>query len=406
MKKLTKNQPSQATASSKPVVNHLQNHLQALRAMTSTIPTSKTTVLPPRSVKPRAAAKPSIEMSNSKRPSQNNTSGSSGPVFDLSAANAKQQQSQQQQPSNRQPSGLQQEFEKKMQGAQFRVLNEEMYTSNSKHAFDMMTAQPELFEIYHDGFRSQVEKWPANPVDLIIAKIVEHHINAKHTSSTTIADIGCGDSKIALTFGKHVEVGTAAWPAGHPAVITSPSQTSMKDMVVARGKNVSVYSLDLVSSDCYSLPLGKPNSQEMHSVITPTDAAALPLPDQSVDCAVFCLSLMGVNYKDFLTEAHRIIRPSKPVQGNLVPSLYIAEVRSRFDEQGTKKQNGGKAGKIVYKQFISFVESLGFKCLKYDTSNTMFVMMEFARLPNKTNSSSSSSPVADFALAPCIYKRR
>ena len=34
----------------------------------------------------------------------------------------------------------------------------------------------------------------------------------------------------------------------------------------------------------------------------------VPLGDASVDVAVFCLSLMGTNLADYLTEAHRVLK--------------------------------------------------------------------------------------------------
>lgn len=35
----------------------------------------------------------------------------------------------------------------------------------------------------------------------------------------------------------------------------------------------------------------------------------VPLEDASVDVAVFCLSLMGTNIRDFLEEANRVLKP-------------------------------------------------------------------------------------------------
>jgi ribosomal RNA-processing protein 8 len=51
-----------------------------------------------------------------------------------------------------------------------------------------------------------------------------------------------------------------------------------------------VYSFDLVSKN--------------DNVIA-ADIANVPLQNNSVDIVVFCLSLMGSNISDFLTEAHR-----------------------------------------------------------------------------------------------------
>ena len=50
----------------------------------------------------------------------------------------------------------------------------------------------------------------------------------------------------------------------------------------------------------------------------------MPLDDNSVDVVVFCLSLMGKNYPEFLREANRVIKKDGV--------LMIAEVLSRFTD--------------------------------------------------------------------------
>lgn len=49
---------------------------------------------------------------------------------------------------------------------------------------------------YHQGFRHQVESWPVNPVDVIIKQL------SKLPAGTVVADLGCGDAKIAHTLKK------------------------------------------------------------------------------------------------------------------------------------------------------------------------------------------------------------
>lgn len=69
-----------------------------------------------------------------------------------------------------------------------------------------------------------------------------------------------------------------------------------------------VYSFDLVS---------------VNDVVTKADIAHLPLGESCVDVCVFCLSLMGVNYGDFLNEAWRVLK----VGGKMI----VVEVASRFE---------------------------------------------------------------------------
>ena len=52
------------------------------------------------------------------------------------------------------------------------------------------------------------------------------------------------------------------------------------------------------------------------------DIANLPVPESTADYCVFCLSLMGTNYLDFLIEANRVLKKGHS-------ELLIAEVESR-----------------------------------------------------------------------------
>uniref|UniRef100_A0A7S2SF88 Ribosomal RNA-processing protein 8 n=1 Tax=Rhizochromulina marina TaxID=1034831 RepID=A0A7S2SF88_9STRA len=165
-------------------------------------------------------------------------------------------------------SALQDRFRSKLEGAKFRMLNEQLYTTRGEEAFRSFSREPGLFDIYHRGFREQVEKWPVNPLHRIIQWIKAGHAKA------VVADLGCGDAELADSL---------------------PN---------------TVHSFDLVSR--------RPH-------VTACDMARLPLPASSVDIAVFCLSLMGTNLADYLGEAHRILR-KKPAG-----ILKVAEVRSRFD---------------------------------------------------------------------------
>jgi ribosomal RNA-processing protein 8 len=373
--------------------------------------------------------------------SQKNDSKIEGkkPMFDLSAAkkpitstptiveqtthNNDKNNKNDKNPANFQQTALQSELEKKMQGAQFRVLNQQLYTSTSNSAVELMTEQPELFEIYHQGFRTQVEKWPVNPLDVIINKIKTFiHPKASKSDPSSpqnntlrVADFGCGDAQLALTFGTTAELcpfqtktksfilqPTNQTPASGKNKKNLPhGQDGVVNTVKVIGKNVNLYSFDLVAPTTpnMSLPLSTAQ-QTTSSVITACDSRDVPIPNGSVDIAVFCLSLMGTNFKEFLVEAHRVLVPSQ--HGVTRPSLIIAEVRSRFDEQ--KKSGDSKGGGDVYKEFIKFVEKIGFSCLNMDKSNKMFVLFEFIKTGKGKHSHEPQHD--DFTLQPCIYKRR
>ncbi|KAI9358321.1 methyltransferase-domain-containing protein [Zopfochytrium polystomum] len=239
---------------------------------------------------------------------------------------------------------LQEKMRKALAGGRFRMINEALYTRPSKEAVKMFAEEPETFEIYHQGFRAQVESWPSNPVDHYIQTLG----NTPPTTSTgplTIADLGCGEAALAAAL----------------HACNTPERERFR-----------VHSFDLAS----------PNER-----VVACDIRRVPLGDAKVDVAVFCLSLMGTNFLEFLVEAWRILK--------MGGQLKIAEVVSRFSDLD---------------RFIKAVERIGFKFVAKDTRNKMFVLFEFTKstrimaLLNEVLESTAAEKVP--LLKPCIYKRR
>ncbi|XP_052793578.1 ribosomal RNA-processing protein 8-like [Mya arenaria] len=141
----------------------------------------------------------------------------------------------------------------RLSAARFRYLNEQLYTSTGKEALDLFKKDRDAFSVYHEGFQGQVEKWPTNPVDIIIKQI------KSKPKKLVIADFGCGDAKIAQSVAN------------------------------------KVHSFDLVA---------------LNDHVTVCDMSKVPLDPGSVDIAVFCLSLMGTNLSSYLREANRILKHS------------------------------------------------------------------------------------------------
>ncbi|XP_023692840.2 uncharacterized protein rrp8 [Paramormyrops kingsleyae] len=213
-------------------------------------------------------------------------------------------------------------MEQRLQAARFRYINEQLYTSTSSTASRMFKQDPQAFDIYHRGFTTQVQRWPANPVDAVIAYI-------KHKPATlVVADFGCGDCKI------------------------------------ARSVRNKVHSFDLAP---------------VCDLVTVCDMANVPLPNASVDIAVFCLSLMGTNLRDFLVEASRVL-----VMGGV---LKIAEVASRFEN---------------VRGFVGALSALGFRLVSKDIDNRYFYSFEFVKNGNAPEKSKTSG----LELKPCMYKKR
>lgn len=221
-------------------------------------------------------------------------------------------------------SALQATFKKKLEGAKFRMINEVLYSSRGEKSFDTFQKDPKLFDIYHEGFREQASHWPDNPLTIIIDWLKTKHLKA------IIADLGAGDAELAQS-------------------VTN-----------------KVHSFDLVSKN---------------SRVVAADIADLPLADCTVDIAVFCLSLMGTNIGDFLSEAYRILKPKG--------ILKIAEVRSRFE---------GEADGM--KKFLRVLKRAGFDITEKPSSNKMFFMLECAKSERVQDINSEYSAKA------CVYKKR
>ncbi|ORZ30765.1 methyltransferase-domain-containing protein [Catenaria anguillulae PL171] len=162
-------------------------------------------------------------------------------------------------------------MQRKLEGAQFRWLNEQLYTIDGKAALELMQQQPHLFDLYHRGFRAQAIAWPTNPVDRIFDDILAHT-----PKNATIVDMGCGDAALAQKLK----------PQGY-----------------------TVRSFDLVA---------KPPHVEA------ADMANVPLKDGVADMVVFSLSLMNTDWGKGAAEGARILR-----KGGV---MKIAEVKSRIPD--------------------------------------------------------------------------
>lgn len=232
-------------------------------------------------------------------------------------------------PSASRPSSLLDKMRARLSGGHFRMLNEKLYTCRGSEALELFQNDPSLFSVYHAGYQEQMSHWPQQPVDVITKWLKDH------SPSLVVADFGCGDAKLAKSV-----------------------------------KN-KVFSLDLVSCE--------------PSVIA-CDMAHTPLIASSVDVAVFCLSLMGTDFPNYLKEAHRVLKPRG--------WLLVAEVKSRFDPG-----NGGADPN----KFIKALRSLGFSIVSKDFSNKMFMLFYFQKEKERTL---EVKHIDWPKLKACLYKRR
>ncbi|CAI2378136.1 unnamed protein product [Moneuplotes crassus] len=223
--------------------------------------------------------------------------------------------------------------EVELKSSRFRWLNELLYTSDSKSSFQYFKDNEGCFQDYHDGFKNQVKKWPKNPVDIFITELKKEKYSSK-----VIADLGCGEGNLELEIKKH-------------------------------DPNREIYSYDI----------GKINEHVIQA-----DIAHLPLEDNSVDIAIFSLSLMSTNFLDHLLEANRILK----VDG----LLFVAEVSSRLE----------------INKFVSLLHKFGFKKKKVGQIKTFFYVKTFKSL--KANKKKVKKVLKetnpDDYLTPCKYKKR
>lgn len=291
---------------------------------------------------------------------------------------------------------LQQKMMNKLSGSRFRWINEQLYTITSDDALSLIKDQPELFDEYHEGFRSQVQSWPENPVDVFVnqieTRVRTRVVNAPgglpgfSNKQVVIADMGCGEAKLALDVGNFV--------AKHNRKVSPKKRIDIK---------------------CHSFDLKKVNDR-----ITVADIKNVPLADESCTVVVFCLALMGTNFLDFIQEAYRILAPRG--------ELWIAEIKSRFSE---KVALGGHGQPLeVGSEFVDALKLCGFFHKKTDNDNKMFTRFEFFKPPpdiiqerkeklerrkkfieaelekEQLQTRRQKQPEGEWLLKPCIYKRR
>lgn len=143
-------------------------------------------------------------------------------------------------------------------------------TSTSTRMHEWFGEDKSRWEDYHKVREENIKDWVENPITVIADRLNEN-------PGQTIADLGCGMNKL-----KDLVKNYKAWYSfDHCAV--DPS---------------------VVEADC----------SDLHEY----------LGDESIDSAVFCMSLWGTNYLDSIKEAHRYLKTGG--------TLYVVEPKDKVDQ--------------------------------------------------------------------------
>jgi SAM-dependent methyltransferase len=217
-----------------------------------------------------------------------------------------------------------------------------LYTQEGATSFATFQKEPALFDKYHEGFREQVARWPVNPLDVMVRKVLDM------PKSAVIADMGCGEAMLAASV---------------------PHK---------------VHSFDLVAAN---------------KRITAADIADVPLPDASVDCVVFCLALMGTDYPSFLAEAARICKPGGTLHVAEVRSRVEGAGSIERDEAEDAEEAASEAdapagrGRTKLSEeeaaaglaaLVDTIQGAGFAVRRVNRRNKMFLLILGVRIDDGT----------------------
>ncbi|GJQ13231.1 hypothetical protein GpartN1_g5022.t1 [Galdieria partita] len=192
----------------------------------------------------------------------------------------------------------------------FRWINQRLYTSSSEQAQQLFQKDPLLFQVYHNGYQRQLEKWPQKPLEFCLDWLQQYF---QENKNCVVADFGCGKS------------------------------AQLEEQL--NGPNRKFYSFDLVKTQ--------------DPRVIPCNVTHLPLRNKSVDVVVCCLSLMGTDYAKIIQEAHRILKKSGV--------LIIAEVTSRL--QGILDIFCRRIAQIGFREHLRNTSNSFFVFLVFQKSN-------------------------------------
>jgi|SaaInlStandDraft_1057018.scaffolds.fasta_scaffold06865_3 superfamily II DNA or RNA helicase len=181
----------------------------------------------------------------------------------------------------------------------FSEMNKSWSTTKSENTFKRLKNNKKEWYYYHDLYKKRREDWDEIPYLEIAKKI-------KERPEWIVADMGCGEN------------------------------------LLSKEVSNKVHAFDYVAID---------------KDVTACDMSSIPLQDNEIDAIVFCLSLMGSNYLDYIREAFRVTKP--------YGSLFICEPKKKVE----------KRLEVLKKE----IESTGFKVVEVTTSS-QFIYIQGIKL--------------------------
>ena len=152
----------------------------------------------------------------------------------------------------------------------FSAMNHRWNQGRSAATHERLEKNPEEWAQYHTLYREAREDWAVIPYEEMIRW-------CRQRSGYVIGDFGCGEAKLAE----------------------------------AISDRHTVHSFDHVA---------------MNDGVISCDMAHVPLEDETLDVAIFSLSLMGANFADYIREAYRTLK--------LDGQLHVIEATDRFTDRG------------------------------------------------------------------------
>ncbi|KIG18840.1 Superfamily II DNA/RNA helicase [Enhygromyxa salina] len=162
----------------------------------------------------------------------------------------------------------------------FSRVNNRWYASSSQLTHARLASNPEEWAHYHTLYRELRESWVVVPYKEEIRWLMARE-------GLVVGDFGCGEALLAQAVSERHQV------------------HSFDHVALAEG-------------------------------VVACDIASVPLDDGVLDVAIFCLSLMGSNFTDYIREAHRCLR--------LDATLHIWEPANYFEDLDAFRDSLGRLG--------------------------------------------------------------